>query len=63
MLDTCKNAQRELSGFNENTHHALVALLNDRNRFAHANFSEATPNRAAAYVEKMVETVTGPPFA
>ncbi len=62
FLDTCKNAQTALSGFNEKTHSALFHLLIDRNRFAHANFSEATPNRAAAYVEKMVETVTGPPF-
>ena len=62
VLDACKNAQEALKNFNVNTHHELVGLLNDRNRFAHANFSEATINRANVFVEKMVETVTGPPF-
>jgi hypothetical protein len=62
FLDTCKNARNALKDFNENTHHALVHSLNERNRFAHANFSEATVNRANAFVEKVVETVTGPPF-
>ncbi len=62
FLDTCKNAQGALKDFNENTHHSLVHLLNERNNYAHANFHDATIFRASAFVEKLVETITGRPF-
>jgi hypothetical protein len=62
VLDACFKAQGALSQFTEKTHGALVHLLDDRHRFAHANDSDATPKRADVYVEKMVEIVTGPPF-
>jgi hypothetical protein len=62
VLDVCLKAEGELRGFSEKTHRALVHLLDDRNRFAHANDSDATTKRAEVYVDKMVEIVTGPPF-
>lgn len=63
FLNICKKAQGALKDFTENTHNALIGLLIDRNRFAHANDSEATISRARVFAEKMVEIVTGPPFA
>lgn len=62
LLDVCWRAQGSLKGYTEKPHRALLGLLDDRNKFAHANDKDATINRAKVYVEQMVDIITSDPF-
>lgn len=63
FLEICRDSQApSLVPFNDRVHRNLQSLLDQRNEFAHANDSSATPTEAIAYVERMIRIVTSPPF-
>lgn len=63
FLSICRDAQEPaLVCFTDSEFRELQGLLDQRNEFAHANFSNASDNEAAAYVERVVRAVTRRPF-
>lgn len=63
FLEVCKNAQGAgLVVFTEKQFRNLQSLLDQRNEFAHANYSHASQNVAVAYVERVLKAVTETPF-
>ncbi|WP_442485810.1 hypothetical protein [Aeoliella sp. SH292] len=63
FLEVCKNSQGVgLGVFTEKHFRNLQSLLDQRNEYAHANYSHASQNVAVAYVERVLKTVTESPF-
>ena len=63
FLEICRNSNDPaLNDFTDNTLRDLQALLDDRNKFAHANFNIANEHEANAYVVRLLRIVTSPPF-
>lgn len=63
FLNLCNNSPHaSLKDFQGNVFRGLVALLDQRNEFAHVNDSVANESEADAYVRRIVRAVTSPPF-
>jgi hypothetical protein len=63
FLEICRDSQdASLQRFTDRTFRDLQALLDQRNEFAHANFSSANEHEANAYVARLIRIVTSPPF-
>jgi hypothetical protein len=64
FLEICRDSQHAtLKDFNDKTLRVLQGMLDQRNEFAHANYSHANESEARAYVLRMLRIVAGPPFA
>jgi hypothetical protein len=63
VLSICRDAQdAPLQRFTDRELRELQGMLDDRNRFAHASHSQASPAEADVFVERIVRIVTSPPF-
>jgi hypothetical protein len=63
FLEICRDSQdMTLKDFTAKTFRTLQALLDQRNDFAHANYSQANEHEANAYVVRLLRVVTRPPF-
>ena len=63
FLEICRDSQdATLQRFTGRTFRDLQGLLDQRNEFAHANYSQANEHEANAYVIRLVRIVTSPPF-
>jgi len=63
FLEICRDSQHaSLQRFTDRTFRDLQGLLDQRNEFAHANYSSANEHEANVYVVRMVRIVTNPPF-
>jgi hypothetical protein len=64
FLEICRDSQdASLQRFTDRTFRDLQGLLDHRNEFAHANYSQANEHEANAYVVRVIRIVTSPPFA
>lgn len=62
VLGVCNDSQESLKGFDENLHGKLKVLLNERNKYAHANFRNASTAKAITYIEDIYNIMTERPF-
>ena len=58
VLDVCQFTNL----FDGRIHHDLVDKLNQRNRYAHANFHDATTSIAKGYIEQLIAIITDSHF-
>lgn len=62
VLELCKKTEGSLSAFTDKTHRALQNSLDDRNMFAHANYSTCSESEAKTYVERIIRILDNQPF-